>query len=384
MPEAWRQRLTDAMLALEEAPEGPAPLQFLVRVPSGVWHRALTEAMWARGWNQTHLARHLEISGPECSQLLRLHVVPTEPVVLQRLMALTGQAVDDLFPAVFYDVVLGKPQAEGSWRDQWQMTHDPAELALLDEKRRRIDAWLTAHLSPKEARVLSMRHGLNDEDPLTLDDMGQIFGVSRERIRQIETHALRKLHHPTRLRELQDITEFQPYRRRGQSVGRRVPVALPPLPPPVPSPPVPPSPVEAPSVGDDGALVASLRRDLAHWQRKFREFTEAMEAMLAMDDPLQAMLSFVPNTPAHIPEIVFMFPRRWHDEWRKLLGRPMRGSRTGKLCSVGFYSLLDTYIQACWAEDGGQHREALAKALMHYAERLDHTVLHARQAMVRA
>ena len=381
MPAAWRQRLTDAMLALEEAAEGPAPLEFLVRVPSGVWHRALTEAMWARGWNQTHLARYLEISGADCSQLVRLHVVPTEPVVLQRLMELTGKAVDDLFPAVFYDVVRGTSQTEGGWWDQWQMTHDPAELALLEEKRQRIDAWLTAHLSTKEARILSMRHGLQDEDPLSLEDVGQIFGVSRERIRQIETQAVRKLHHPTRVRELQDITEFQPYKRRGASVGRRVAVALPPAPPPAP---VPPPAAPAPSAGDDRALVASLRRDLEHWQRKFREFTEAMEAMLAMDDPLQVMLSFVPHTSAHMPEIVFMFPRRWHDEWCKLLGRPMRGSRTGKLCSVGFYGLVEKYIEACWAEDGGIHREALAEALVQYAERLDHTVLYARQRRARA
>lgn len=62
-------------------------------------------------------------------------------------------------------------------------------------------------LSEREAEVLKLRYGLSDETPLTLEEVGYRFGVTRERIRQIEVKALRKLRHPSRKKKLQDITE---------------------------------------------------------------------------------------------------------------------------------------------------------------------------------
>lgn len=60
-------------------------------------------------------------------------------------------------------------------------------------------------LSPKEERILRMRFGLGDEMPHTLEEVGQMFGVSRERIRQIEAQALRKLKHPSRSNHLRSF-----------------------------------------------------------------------------------------------------------------------------------------------------------------------------------
>lgn len=62
-------------------------------------------------------------------------------------------------------------------------------------------------LSDREAKVLKMRFGLNGKRPMTLEEVGAEFGVTRERIRQIEAKALRKLKHPSRRKKLQDFLE---------------------------------------------------------------------------------------------------------------------------------------------------------------------------------
>ncbi len=59
-----------------------------------------------------------------------------------------------------------------------------------------------ARLTPREERVLRMRFGIGDMTEHTLDEVGKAFGVTRERIRQIEAKALEKLRHPTRGRKL--------------------------------------------------------------------------------------------------------------------------------------------------------------------------------------
>lgn len=62
-------------------------------------------------------------------------------------------------------------------------------------------------LDERETRVLSLRFGLMGETPKTLEEVGKIFNVTRERIRQIEAKALRKLRHPSRRKKLQDYLE---------------------------------------------------------------------------------------------------------------------------------------------------------------------------------
>ena len=55
-----------------------------------------------------------------------------------------------------------------------------------------------ANLSPKEATIIELRYGLHGNNPCTLEELGKIFGVTRERIRQIESAALRKMRTPAR------------------------------------------------------------------------------------------------------------------------------------------------------------------------------------------
>ena len=61
--------------------------------------------------------------------------------------------------------------------------------------------------APREARVLNLRYGLSDGIEWTLEDVGHEFTVTRERIRQIEAHALRRMRHPTRARRLEVFSQ---------------------------------------------------------------------------------------------------------------------------------------------------------------------------------
>ena len=80
---------------------------------------------------------------------------------------------------------------------------DAASKQLLKEQ---IDDVLS-HLTPRERRVIQLRFGLEDGRSRTLEEVGQEFSVTRERIRQIEAKALRKLRHPSRSRKLKDYLE---------------------------------------------------------------------------------------------------------------------------------------------------------------------------------
>ncbi len=62
-------------------------------------------------------------------------------------------------------------------------------------------------LTPREAKVLRLRFGLDDGNPRTLEEVGKEFMVTRERIRQIEAKALRKLRHPSRSKKLKDFLD---------------------------------------------------------------------------------------------------------------------------------------------------------------------------------
>ena len=79
----------------------------------------------------------------------------------------------------------------------------PAEAASRQLLKEQVQNALSI-LTDREREVLEMRFGLKDGQDHTLEEVGQHFRVTRERIRQIEAKALRKLRHPTRSRALRD------------------------------------------------------------------------------------------------------------------------------------------------------------------------------------
>ena len=82
----------------------------------------------------------------------------------------------------------------------------PAEEASFQMLREQLEGVLDT-LTPREEKVLRLRFGLDDGRARTLEEVGQVFGVTRERIRQIEAKALRKLRHPSRSKKLKDFLE---------------------------------------------------------------------------------------------------------------------------------------------------------------------------------
>ncbi len=82
-------------------------------------------------------------------------------------------------------------------------TPTPADTTYNGMLRDRIEEVL-ATLNPREVRILRMRFGLHNGRSYTLEEVGQKFGLTRERIRQIEGQALRRLRHPSRSRDLKD------------------------------------------------------------------------------------------------------------------------------------------------------------------------------------
>ena len=82
----------------------------------------------------------------------------------------------------------------------------PADV-VIDINLKEMTEQVLNTLTPREERIIKMRFGLEDGTEYTLEEVGQNFGVTRERIRQIEAKALRKLRHPSRNRRLRAFLE---------------------------------------------------------------------------------------------------------------------------------------------------------------------------------
>jgi RNA polymerase primary sigma factor len=87
-----------------------------------------------------------------------------------------------------------------------EVTPTPSQSVFSNMLKEKVNEVLST-LSPREARIIRLRFGLDNDRAYTLEEVGQKFGLTRERIRQIEGKALRRLRHPCRARLLRDYIE---------------------------------------------------------------------------------------------------------------------------------------------------------------------------------
>lgn len=138
---------------------------------------------------------------------LELNREPTEEE-LSKKMGTTVEKIRDIYKISQEPVSLETPIGEeddshlGDFiPDETNMS--PEEFAINELLKDEISEVLLT-LTEREEKVIRLRFGLEDGRPRTLEEVGQLFGVTRERIRQIEAKALRKLRHPSRSRKLKD------------------------------------------------------------------------------------------------------------------------------------------------------------------------------------
>ncbi|PJC33573.1 RNA polymerase subunit sigma [Candidatus Roizmanbacteria bacterium CG_4_9_14_0_2_um_filter_35_15] len=136
-----------------------------------------------------------------------------EPIVKEvaREMQMTTNEIENLMKISQQPRSLSTPVGDDKEATLEQFVADVNQPSLYDKVSRELlkDALnqVLETLSPREKKVLVMRFGLEDGKPKTLEEVGREFRVTRERIRQIEAKAIRKLKHPTRARKLKDFLE---------------------------------------------------------------------------------------------------------------------------------------------------------------------------------
>jgi RNA polymerase primary sigma factor len=69
----------------------------------------------------------------------------------------------------------------------------PEEIAVAEETKEHLIQYMQEFLKPRDIEIMKMRYGFDTEHPMTLEEVGQHFGMTRERVRQIEQRALRRL-----------------------------------------------------------------------------------------------------------------------------------------------------------------------------------------------
>ena len=144
-------------------------------------------------------------------EILQQTGTEAHPADLAARMGMTEEKVRGILKIAKQPVSLESPVGDDGDATLGDMIEDaasssPAEAAIHANMRAAIDEALKA-LSPREAKVLRMRYGIDTTSDHTLEEVGKQFDVTRERIRQIESKAMRKLMHPSRADKLRPFLE---------------------------------------------------------------------------------------------------------------------------------------------------------------------------------
>ena len=144
-------------------------------------------------------------------EILQQTGMEAHPAELAERMGMTEEKVRGILKIAKQPVSLESPVGDDGDATLGDMIEDqssssPADAAIHADMRAAIDEALKA-LSPREAKVLRMRYGIDTPSDHTLEEVGKQFDVTRERIRQIESKAMRKLMHPSRADKLRPFLE---------------------------------------------------------------------------------------------------------------------------------------------------------------------------------
>ncbi len=145
---------------------------------------------------------------------------PTNPEIAKEL-EITEEKVRDILRVAQKPISLEKPignDKDSQFQDFQENKNvpNPENETMFELTCGKIDTILET-LSERERQVIRLRYGLDDGHPRTLEEVGRKFNVTRERIRQIEMKAIKKLKHPSRRKQFQGLLEFCEKRREYQS-----------------------------------------------------------------------------------------------------------------------------------------------------------------------
>ena len=151
----------------------------------------------AIGSNPTSISRYLNLLVPAYEKNGRL------TKIAKKLCDFFSCSVEELFPAEHLEnaldknIVVTEKNKHELLPSRMLETDDPSVALIAQEIAQGVNHAVVKVLNGREQKVIALRFGLGDEEPHSLDEVGQLLEVSRERIRQIEATALRKLRKPS-------------------------------------------------------------------------------------------------------------------------------------------------------------------------------------------
>ena len=175
-----------------------------------------------RGLSQIALAIKCGLGKARISQIETFRKYPSEEQA-KRISEALNSTIEELFPRWIEELkdkrtsivtsqlvterLLEHPELKmlPSGTDDIEQVVDEIDTELMNRELNKV----LDTLNPREQKVLELRFGLKDGRPRTLEEVGKEFGVTRERIRQIEAKALRKLRHPARAGKLESYVKMR-------------------------------------------------------------------------------------------------------------------------------------------------------------------------------
>lgn len=203
-------------------PAGGEP-KGLLKLRVTPYNARLIDARKERSWTQKNLSDLTGVSTSYLGHIETLRAIPTQDIMVE-ISAALDLPQDYLFPEVLIDA-----QREGLFDHRVAYLEEQHIIRLTEGRRAHLlpphitddelvkeadrailktrVAEVITTLTPREQKVIELRFGLEDGISHSTENVGRQFGLSRERIRQIEAKALLKLRHPSRSRKLKDFLE---------------------------------------------------------------------------------------------------------------------------------------------------------------------------------